>query len=501
MEKKYVVALDEGTTSCRCIVFDREQNIVSVAQKEFPQIYPKAGWVEHNATDIYVTQYGVLMEALTRLNIHGGEVAGIGVTNQRETVVAWDKETGLPICNAIVWQCRRTAPICEELMKNQELVDYIKKSTGLLVDAYFSATKIKWILDNVPGAREKAEAGKLLFGTIDTWLIWKLTDGRAYVTDYTNASRTMLFNIHTLQWDERILRELGIPASVLPEVRSCSEVYGTMNIAGSEVPICGIAGDQQAALFGQTCFEKGDVKNTYGTGNFILMNTGSEPVESRNGLLTTIGYGIGGNITYALEGSVFVGGAVLQWLRDEMRFYKDAPDADYFGGRVKDSQGVYFVPAFTGLGAPHWDMHARGTMFGLTRGTSRNHIIRAALESIAFQSKDVIDAMMADTGLEINEIKVDGGASVSDIIMQFQSDITGKRLRRPIVRETTALGAAYLAGLAVGFWKSLDEVRDHWTIDRVYEPEIDEETRRRVLRGWDAAVKCARIWGQESGNA
>lgn len=294
MEKKYVVALDEGTTSCRCIVFDREQNIVSVAQKEFPQIYPKAGWVEHNATDIYVTQYGVLMEALTRLNIHGGEVAGIGVTNQRETVVAWDKETGLPICNAIVWQCRRTAPICEELMKNQELVDYIKKTTGLLVDAYFSATKIKWILDNVPGAREKAEAGKLLFGTIDTWLIWKLTDGRAYVTDYTNASRTMLFNIHTLQWDERILRELGIPASVLPEVRSCSEVYGTMNIAGSEVPICGIAGDQQAALFGQTCFEKGDVKNTYGTGNFILMNTGSEPVESRNGLLTTIGYGIGG---------------------------------------------------------------------------------------------------------------------------------------------------------------------------------------------------------------
>ncbi len=497
MEKKYVVALDEGTTSCRCIVFDREQNIVSVSQKEFPQIYPQAGWVEHNATDIYVTQYGALMEALTRLYIHGSEIAGIGVTNQRETVVAWDRETGLPICNAIVWQCRRTAPICEEIMKNQELVDYIKQTTGLLVDAYFSGTKIKWILDNVPGAREKAEAGRLLFGTVDTWLIWKLTDGKAYVTDYTNASRTMLFNIHTLQWDERILRELGIPAGVLPEVRSCSEVYGTVNIAGCEVPICGIAGDQQAALFGQTCFEKGDVKNTYGTGNFILMNTGSEPVESRNGLLTTIGYGIGGKITYALEGSVFVGGAVLQWLRDEMRFYKDSPDADYFGGRVKDSQGVYFVPAFTGLGAPHWDMHARGTMFGLTRGTTRNHIIRAALESIAFQSKDVIDAMMADTGLEINEIKVDGGASVSDIIMQFQADITGKRLRRPIVRETTALGAAYLAGLAVGFWKSLDEVRDHWTIDRVYEPEMDDATRRRVLRGWDAAVKCARLWGKE----
>ena len=501
MEKKYVVALDEGTTSCRCIVFDREQNIVSVSQKEFPQIYPQAGWVEHNATDIYVTQYGALMEALTRLYIHGSEIAGIGVTNQRESAEAWDREAGLPICNAIVWQCRRTAPICEEIMKNQELVDYIKQTTGLLVDAYFSGTKIKWILDNVPGAREKAEAGRLLFGTVDTWLIWKLTDGKAYVTDYTNASRTMLFNIHTLQWDERILRELGIPAGVLPEVRSCSEVYGTVNIAGCEVPICGIAGDQQAALFGQTCFEKGDVKNTYGTGNFILMNTGSEPVESRNGLLTTIGYGIGGEITYALEGSVFVGGAVLQWLRDEMRFYKDSPDADYFGGRVKDSQGVYFVPAFTGLGAPHWDMHARGTMFGLTRGTTRNHIIRAALESIAFQSKDVIDAMMADTGLEINEIKVDGGASVSDIIMQFQADITGKRLRRPIVRETTALGAAYLAGLAVGFWKSLDEVRDHWTIDRVYEPEMDDATRRRVLRGWDAAVKCARLWGRESGEA
>ena len=331
---------------------------------------------------------------------------------------------------------------------------------------------------------------------IDSWLIWKLTDGAAYVTDYTNASRTMLFNIHTLEWDEEILSALGIPRSVLPEVRSCSEVYGTMNIAGAEVPICGIAGDQQAALFGQTCFEQGDVKNTYGTGNFILMNTGSEPVESKNGLLTTIGYGLNGQITYALEGSVFVGGAVLQWLRDEMRFYRDAPDADYFGGRVKDSQGVYFVPAFTGLGAPHWDMHARGTIFGLTRGTTRNHIIRAALESIAFQSKDVIDAMTADTGLAVPEIKVDGGASVSDIIMQFQADITGKRLRRPIVRETTALGAAYLAGLACGFWNSLEELKNHWTIDKIYEPRMAEDERERVMRGWRKAVECVKYFGE-----
>ena len=495
-EKRFIAALDEGTTSCRCIIFDREQNIVSTAQKEFPQIYPQAGWVEHNATDIYVTQYGVLMEALTRLGIHGEELAGIGVTNQRETVVAWDRETGLPVCNAIVWQCRRTAPLCEEILRDAALTEKIRKKTGLLVDAYFSGTKIRWILDNVPGARELADAGRLLCGTIDSWLIWKLTDGAAYVTDYTNASRTMLFNIHTLEWDEEILSALDIPRSVLPEVRSCSEVYGTMNIAGAEVPICGIAGDQQAALFGQTCFEQGDVKNTYGTGNFILMNTGSEPVESKNGLLTTIGYGLNGQITYALEGSVFVGGAVLQWLRDEMRFYRDAPDADYFGGRVKDSQGVYFVPAFTGLGAPYWDMHARGTIFGLTRGTTRNHIIRAALESIAFQSKDVIDAMTADTGLAVPEIKVDGGASVSDIIMQFQADITGKRLRRPIVRETTALGAAYLAGLACGFWTGLDELKDHWTIDKIYEPRMAEDERERVMRGWRKAVRCVREFGE-----
>ena len=498
MEKKYVVALDEGTTSCRCIVFDREQDIVSIAQREFPQIYPRPGWVEHNATDIYVAQLGVLMEALARLNLRGSEIAAIGVTNQRETVVAWDRETGLPVCNAIVWQCRRTADACETLLQDKALVEKIRAKTGLLVDAYFSATKLRWILDNVPGAREKAESGRLLAGTIDSWLIWKLTDGRAFVTDVTNASRTMLFNIHTMQWDEVLLELFGIPSSILPEVRSCSEIYGTMDLAGAQVPICGLAGDQQAALFGQTCFEKGDVKNTYGTGNFILMNTGETPVESRNGLLTTVACRLGGRTTYALEGSVFVGGAVLQWLRDEMRFYKDSPDADYFGGRVKDSGGVVFVPAFTGLGAPHWDMRARGTLFGLTRGTTRNHIIRAALEAIAYQSKDVIDAMAADTGLPIPEIKVDGGASVSDIIMQFQADITGKRLRRPIVRETTALGAAYLAGLAVGFWRSLDEVRDHWTIDRVYEPSMTPEQREESLRLWKAAVWCAREFGRRT---
>ena len=494
MEKKYIAALDAGTTSSRCIIFDKDQNIMSVAQKEFPQIYPKAGWVEHNPTDLYVTQYSVLIEAIAQMNIDPEEIAGIGITNQRETTIVWDRETGLPVYNAIVWQCRRTADICEELMKDQELCDYIKENTGLVVDAYFSGTKIKWILDNVPGAREKAEAGRLLFGTVDTWLIWKLTNGKTYVTDYTNASRTMLFNIRTLGWDKRILDALGIPESMLPEVCDSSEVYGYTNLSGVDVPICGIAGDQQAALFGQTCFEKGNIKNTYGTGNFILMNTGDEFVTSKNGLVTTIAYGLDGKVTYALEGSVFVGGAVIQWLRDEMRFFTSAPDADYFGGKVPDTQGEYFVPAFTGLGAPYWDMYARGSIFGLTRGTTRNHIIRAALESIAYQSKDVIDAMMADTGLEINEIKVDGGASVSDIIMQFQADITGKTLRRPIVRETTALGAAYLAGLAVGFWESMEDVKNHWSLDKIYEPKMDEETREKLLHGWEKAVECAKLF-------
>lgn len=496
-EKKYILALDQGTTSSRCIVFDKEQNIMSLAQKEFPQIYPKAGWVEHNPTDIYVTQYGVLIEALAKMNISPSQVAGIGVTNQRETTILWDKETGLPVYNGIVWQCRRTAELCEELLKNRELTEYIRQATGLLIDAYFSATKIRWILDNVEGAREKAEAGRLLFGTVDTWLIWKLTEGRVHVTDYTNASRTMLFNIHTLEWDKVILAAFGIPRSMLPAVKSSSEIYGSTVIGGAEIPICGIAGDQQAALFGQTCFEKGSVKNTYGTGNFILMNTGETPVKSKSGLLTTIAYGLNGTVSYALEGSVFVGGAVLQWLRDEMRFYASASDADYFGGKLEDTEGVYFVPAFTGLGAPYWDMYARGSIFGLTRGSGRNHIIRAALDAIAYQSKDVIDAMMEDTGLDIEEIKVDGGASVSDVIMQFQADITRKRLRRPIIRETTALGAAYLAGLAVGFWKNQEEIKSHWRLDKLYEPKMEEERRNRLLKGWEKAVACARMFRAE----
>ena len=496
MEKEYIVALDQGTTSSRCMIFDREQNVVSIAQKEFAQIYPQPGWVEHKPIDIYVTQYGMMMQALMQMDIDAGEIAGIGIANQRETTVVWDKNTGLPVYNAIVWQCRRTAELCDEIKKDRELTEYIQENTGLLVDAYFSATKIRWILDNVPGAREKAEAGDLLFGTVDTWLVWKLTNGKAHVTDYTNASRTMLFNIRTLRWDERILKALGIPACMLPRVCSSSELYGTTNINGTEVPICGIAGDQQAALFGQTCFEPGDLKNTYGTGNFILMNTGGEMIRSKNGLLTTIAYGLDGKVTYALEGSVFVGGAVIQWLRDKMRFFTDSPDADYFGAQVKETGGVYFVPAFTGLGAPHWDMYARGTIFGLTRGTTRNHIIRAALESIAYQSKDVIDAMAADTGMDIREIKVDGGASVSDVIMQFQADITQKTLRRPMIRETTALGAAYLAGLAIGFWKDADEVRRHWSLDRLYAPKMDGETRERLLKGWRNAVECVKLWSK-----
>ena len=497
MDKKYIIALDQGTTSSRCIVFDKEQNILSAAQKEFPQIYPKSGWVEHNATDLYVTQYSVMIEALTKMAVDPTEIAGIGITNQRETTLVWDKDTGLPVYNAIVWQCRRTADICETLKQDEAFVSYIKEHTGLLIDAYFSATKIKWILDNVDSAREKANQGKLLFGTVDTWLIWKLTKGKSYVTDYTNASRTMLFNIKTLQWDTHILDVLSIPQSMLPTVCDSSQIYGTTNISGVDIPICGIAGDQQAALFGQTCFEKGDVKNTYGTGNFILMNTGNQPVQSKNGLLTTIAYGLDGTVTYALEGSVFVGGAVLQWLRDEMMFYTSASQADILGSSVPDSQGVYFVPAFTGLGAPHWDMYARGSLFGITRGTGRNHIIRASLESIAYQSKDVIDAMMADTGLKINEIKVDGGASVSDIIMQFQSDITQKTLRRPIVRETTALGAAYLAGLAVGFWKDLDDLKNHWSIDKIYSPNMSDSKRETLLKGWEKAVACAKLFASD----
>ncbi len=491
--KQYVIALDQGTTSSRAIIFDKEQNIIAMAQKEFIQHYPKEGWVEHDPMEIYASQYGVLIEVLAKSGVKAEEIAAIGITNQRETAIVWDKNTGRPVYNAIVWQCRRTASICEDL-KARGLADYIQKTTGLVVDAYFSGTKIKWILDNVPGAREKAERGELLFGTVDTWLIWKLTEGKVHVTDYTNASRTMIYNIKDLCWDERMLKELDIPASMLPEVRNCSEVYGYVNISGVQVPIAGIAGDQQAALFGQTCFSKGDAKNTYGTGCFLLMNTGEDMYLSKNGMVTTIAIGLGGKVTYAIEGSVFVGGAVIQWLRDELRFIVESKDSEYFATKVPDNGGVYVVPAFTGLGAPYWDMYARGSIFGLTRGSNRNHIIRASLESIAYQSFDVLSAIIADTGIDINELKVDGGASANNFLMQFQADIIGKRVRRPMIRETTALGAAYLAGLAVGLWNSLDEIKNNWTLDKVYEPNMDEATKKTLIAGWSKAVGRSRDW-------
>ncbi|MGI5905637.1 MAG: glycerol kinase GlpK [Candidatus Pararuminococcus gallinarum] len=491
--KQYVIALDQGTTSSRAIIFDKEQNIIAMAQKEFIQHYPKEGWVEHDPMEIYASQYGVLIEVLAKSGVKAEEIAAIGITNQRETAIVWDKNTGRPVYNAIVWQCRRTASICEDL-KARGLTDYIQKTTGLVVDAYFSGTKIKWILDNVPGAREKAERGELLFGTVDTWLIWKLTEGKVHVTDYTNASRTMIYNIKDLCWDERMLKELDIPASMLPEVRNCSEVYGYVNISGVQVPIAGIAGDQQAALFGQTCFSKGDAKNTYGTGCFLLMNTGEDMYLSKNGMVTTIAIGLGGKVTYAIEGSVFVGGAVIQWLRDELRFIVESKDSEYFATKVPDNGGVYVVPAFTGLGAPYWDMYARGSIFGLTRGSNRNHIIRASLESIAYQSFDVLSAIIADTGIDINELKVDGGASANNFLMQFQADIIGKRVRRPMIRETTALGAAYLAGLAVGLWNSLDEIKNNWTLDKVYEPNMDEATKKTLIAGWSKAVGRSRDW-------
>ena len=492
--KKYIIALDQGTTSSRCILFDREQNIVEMAQKEFTQHYPHPGWVEHDPMEIYSSQYGVLMEVLAKSGVDVREVAGIGITNQRETTIVWDKTTGRPVYNAIVWQCRRTAPLCEELKADRDFTAYVKDHTGLLVDAYFSATKIRWILDNVPGAQEKAGAGELLFGTVDSWLIWKLTGGAVHVTDYTNASRTMLYNIRDLCWDKRICDRLGIPACMLPEVRNCSEIYGTMNIQGVEVPIAGIAGDQQAALFGQTCFEPGEAKNTYGTGCFLLMNTGSRLYQSKNGLLSTIAIGLDGRVQYALEGSVFVGGAVVQWLRDELHLITESADTEYFARKVRDNGGVYVVPAFTGLGAPYWDMYARGAIFGLTRGTGRNHIIRAALESIAYQTCDVLHAMEEDTGLPLRELRVDGGASANNFLMQFQADIVDRTIRRPMIRETTALGAAYLAGLATGVWRDLDDIRSQWTLDRLYEPQMPAGQRETLLAGWHKAVGRTRGW-------
>lgn len=494
--KQYVIALDQGTTSSRCILFDREQNIVGVAQREFTQIYPKPSWVEQDPMEIWSSQSSVLTEVLAQTGIAPTEVAAIGITNQRETTIVWDKATGRPIYNAIVWQCRRTASLCEELKADGAFSDYIKEHTGLLIDAYFSATKLKWILDHVEGARERARAGELLFGTVDSWLVWKLTGGKAHVTDYTNASRTMLFDIQNLCWDEEICRRLDIPMEMLPQVCSSSQVYGFANLQGVEVPIAGIAGDQQAALFGQGCFQPGEAKNTYGTGCFLLMNTGEQLCRSENGLLTTIAIGLNGRVQYALEGSVFVGGAVIQWVRDELRFISESRDAEYYASKVPDTGGVYLVPAFTGLGAPYWDMYARGALVGLTRGTNRDHIIRAAQESIAYQSWDLVDAMEKDTGIPLSALNADGGASRDKFLMQFQADILNKPVRRPVIRETTALGAALLAGLATGVWSSQEEVKSRMKTDSLYEPAMDEAKRQKLLRGWHKAVGRSLDWAE-----
>ncbi|MBU5484610.1 glycerol kinase GlpK [Clostridium sp. MSJ-11] len=499
MEKKYIMSLDQGTTSSRAILFNHNAEIVKVAQKEFKQIYPKPGWVEHDPMEIWGTQMGVAREVLETMGISPQEVAAIGITNQRETTVVWDKNTGKPVYNAIVWQCRRTAQLCDEL-KERGLEEYIKETTGLVVDAYFSGTKIKWILDNVEGAKERAEKGELLFGNIDTWLLWNLTRGKVHVTDYTNASRTMLFNIKDLCWDEKILKELDIPKSMLPEVKPSSEVYGVTDehtFGGAQIPIAGIAGDQQAALFGQACYGEGMAKNTYGTGCFMLMNTGEKMVPSKNGLLTTIAWGIDGKVNYALEGSIFIAGALIQWLRDELRLIVEASDSEYFAQKVKDTNGVYIVPAFVGLGAPYWDMYARGTIMGLTRGANRSHIIRAALEAIAYQTRDVLEAMQEDSGITLRELKVDGGAVANDFLMQFQSDILGVPVNRPKIIETTALGAAYLAGLAVGFWKDTDEIARNWNVDRVFNAEMDEEHKEKIYKGWKKAVDRSRDWADE----
>ena len=490
---KYILSLDQGTTSSRAILFDQQQNILAVSQKEFTQIYPKEGWVEHTPMEIWSSQYAVMMEVVAQSGIHVSDLAAIGITNQRETTIVWDKATGTPIYNAIVWQCRRTAPLVDQLIQ-QGLTDHIKAATGLLPDAYFSATKIRWILDHVEGAQQRAERGELLFGTVDTWLLWKLTGGAVHVTDATNASRTMLYDIHKLDWDDTLLQALNIPRAMLPQVRSSSEVYGYTEIQGVRVPIAGIAGDQQAALFGQTCFEPGEAKNTYGTGCFLLMNTGDKPFVSQNGLVTTIAISLNGKVQYALEGSVFVGGAVIQWLRDEMRFFNESRDAEYYAQKVKDNGGVYLVPAFTGLGAPNWDMYARGCIVGLTRGTRREHIIRAAQESIAYQVADLVNAMQQDTGLTLASLKADGGASRDHFLMQFQSDIIHCKVRRPAIRETTALGAAYLAGLGVGVWDSLDEIKKLWECDIVYEPQMSEDQRQDLMRHWHEAVHRSLGW-------
>ncbi|WP_087217755.1 glycerol kinase GlpK [Lachnoclostridium sp. An14] len=495
---KYVMALDSGTTSNRCILFNERGEMCSVAQKEFTQYFPKTGWVEHDAGEIWSTQLGVAVEAMSKVGASAKDIAAIGITNQRETTIVWDKATGEPVCHGIVWQCRRTSEYCDQL-KAKGLTETFREKTGLVIDAYFSGTKLKWILDHVEGARERAERGELLFGTVETWLIWKLTKGRVHVTDYSNASRTMLFNINTLEWDEDILKELDIPRCMLPEPKPSSFVYGCCDpqFFGGEIPIAGAAGDQQAALFGQTCFQPGEAKNTYGTGCFLLMNTGEKPVFSRNGLVTTIAWGLDGKVYYALEGSIFVAGAAIQWLRDELRVIDSSPDSEYMAKKVADTNGCYVVPAFTGLGAPHWDQYARGTIVGLTRGVNKYHIIRATLDSICYQTNDVLQAMEADSGIRLASLKVDGGASANNYLMQTQADIIGAPVNRPCCVETTAMGAAYLAGLAVGYWADKEDVRKNWAIDRTFIPEISREKRAEMVAGWNRAVKCSFGWAKE----
>nr|WP_288767521.1 glycerol kinase GlpK [uncultured Intestinibacter sp.] len=499
---KYIMALDAGTTSNRCILFDEKGEICSIAQKEFTQYFPKPGWVEHDANEIWSSQLGVAVEAMAKLGIGADDIAAIGITNQRETTIVWDKNTGEPVYNAIVWQCRRTSEYCDSL-KEKGLTDKFREKTGLIIDAYFSGTKLKWILDNVDGVRERAEKGELLFGTVETWLIWKLTKGKAHVTDYSNASRTLLFNIKDLTWDKEILEELNIPESMLPEPKPSSCVYGYSDASffGKEIPIAGAAGDQQAALFGQTCFNPGEAKNTYGTGCFMLMNTGETPVYSNNGLVTTIAWGLDGKVNYALEGSIFVAGASIQWLRDELRIIESAADSEYMAKKVKDTNGCYVVPAFTGLGAPYWDQYARGTIVGLSRGVNKYHIIRATLESIGYQVNDVLHAMKADSGIDLAALKVDGGASANDFLMQFQSDIINAPVKRPSCVETTAMGAAYLAGLAVGYWNSKEDVIKNWAVDKIFSPIMGEDERERKIKGWNKAVKYSFGWAKEEDKA
>ena len=494
---KYILALDLGTTSNRGVLFDHAGKLIHMAQEEFEQHFPHPGWVEHDAEEIYQNALAVCQVALMKTGIDGKDIAAIGITNQRETTIVWDRKTGKPVCNAIVWQCRRTSGYCDEL-KAKGLTDFFREKTGLVIDAYFSATKLKWILDNVEGARARAEAGELCFGTVETYIIWRLTGGKVHVTDYSNASRTMLFNIHTLQWDKEILEELDIPAVMLPAVTESSKVYGETlpELFGAPVPIAGAAGDQQAALFGQTCFRKKKKKNTYGTGCFLLMNTGIKPITSKNGLLTTIAWGVDGRVNYALEGSVFVAGAAVQWLRDELGLIKDAAESEVLAKQVEDTNGCYFVPAFTGLGTPYWDQYARGAIVGLTRGCDKKHIARAALESIAYQNADLLRAMEADSGIPITALQVDGGASANDFLMQFQADITGIPVDRPQCIESTALGAAYLAGLAVGFWKDLNEVKKNRTVDEVFKPKMTDQTREKLLAGWDKAIHATLGWAK-----